>query len=102
MMSSESLLLVARQSGQLIQLLLPSLIVDTTYTLPIIPVSIAINCNSTRISIIDKYGALRLFQLEIKQQLVGRGLVRESSSPAIGSSKTSTDVRIAPILQSFI
>ena len=86
MMSSESLLLVARQSGQLIQFLLPSLLVDTTYTVPIIPASIAINCNATRIGIVDKVGAMRLLQLEIKQQLVGRGLVRESSSPALNNS----------------
>jgi hypothetical protein len=87
-MSSDSLLLVARQSGQLIQFLLPSLLVDTTYTVPITPTRIAINCNSTRIGIVDKMGAMRLVQLEIKQQSTGRGLVREKSSTDINSSPT--------------
>ena len=83
--SSESLLLISRQSGELIQLLLPSLIVDKTYSLPIIPASLQINCNSTKVSMVDKLGALRLFKLEIKQPLIGRGLVKEVTSSDFAS-----------------
>ncbi|KAJ3324647.1 WD repeat-containing protein 35 [Boothiomyces sp. JEL0866] len=71
--ASETVLVVARQSGTLLQYQLPSLVLDNVYNIPVRPVSIALNSSSSRLSILDNYGVLKLFELE-KKPSFQRGL----------------------------
>ncbi|KAJ3259989.1 WD repeat-containing protein 35 [Boothiomyces macroporosus] len=76
--ASETVLVVARQSGTLLQYQLPSLVLENVYNIPVRPVSLALNCNSSRLSILDNYGVLKLFELEKKQPLQ-RGIANASN-----------------------
>ncbi|KAI8923680.1 hypothetical protein BC831DRAFT_436905 [Entophlyctis helioformis] len=64
--ASETVLLVALQSGALYQYLVPSVTLDNKYSVPMRPQSLALNANSTRVSILDASGVLKLFDLEKK------------------------------------
>jgi len=61
--ASQSVLLVARESGVMHRYSLPHLSLDQQYTLRFRPQSIAINCDSTRAAIIDTNGVLSFFDL---------------------------------------
>lgn len=61
--ASQSMLLVARESGQMNRYSLPHISLDHQYTLRCRPQSILINCDSSRASIIDTNGVLSLFDL---------------------------------------
>lgn len=61
--ASHSMLLVARESGLLHRYSLPHIELEFQYQLHFRPQSIAINCNSTRASIIDNNGIFSLFNL---------------------------------------
>jgi WD repeat-containing protein 35 len=61
---TDSTLIIGRASGNIHQYILPTLELSNKYTLPISPTSLLINCNSTRISIIDSIGNIKLFALE--------------------------------------
>ncbi|TPX61518.1 hypothetical protein PhCBS80983_g01035 [Powellomyces hirtus] len=70
--ASESTLVVARQSGALHQFALPSITLDNKYTLPLRTQSIALNCTSTRLAVLDVSGILKLFELN-KQDTLRQG-----------------------------
>lgn len=57
-------LIVGRASGSLYQYSLPTLELTGKYSIPIVPSTILINCNSTRIIILESSGVLKLFDLE--------------------------------------
>lgn len=61
---SETVMIVGRSSGYLFQYSFPTLELSNKYTVSITPTSIFINCNATRISILDSNGILKLFDLE--------------------------------------
>ncbi|EGF80857.1 hypothetical protein BATDEDRAFT_10893, partial [Batrachochytrium dendrobatidis JAM81] len=69
--SSDSVLMVVRQSGVLYQYSVPSVTLDNKYTLNFHPVSIALNSNSTRVSLLDATGILKLFDLEKRAGAAG-------------------------------
>nr|KAJ3420687.1 WD repeat-containing protein 35 [Polyrhizophydium stewartii] len=64
--ASETVLILARQSGALHQYIVPSVTLDNKYTIALRPQSVGLNSNSTRVSILDVGGVLRLFDLERK------------------------------------
>jgi WD repeat-containing protein 35 len=63
---SDSVLLLGRQSGCIIHVNLPVFQFEVLYHAPISPSNLAINSNSTRFSILDKNGVLRLHDLNTK------------------------------------
>jgi WD repeat-containing protein 35 len=64
--ASESTLVVARASGEIHQYTLPTLTLENKFNAPIIPSSIALNSNSSKISLLDRSGQFRIMQLEAK------------------------------------
>jgi WD repeat-containing protein 35 len=63
---SDSVLLVGRQSGSVAHVTLPILQFETMYYLPISSFFLQINADSTRFSVLDKNGTLRLHDLNTK------------------------------------
>lgn len=63
--ASSACMLVARESGALLRFSLPHIGLEHKYTLRGRTQSIGINCDSTRISLIDANGLLTLFDLEM-------------------------------------
>ena len=61
--ASQSLLLIARESGLMHRYSLPHIALDHQYTLRCRPQAILVNCDSTRASIIDTNGVLCFFDL---------------------------------------
>ncbi|KAJ3272616.1 WD repeat-containing protein 35 [Terramyces sp. JEL0728] len=84
--ASDTVLIVARQSGALLQYQLPSLVLDSIYNIPVRPVSLSLNCTSTRLSILDNYGVLKLFELE-KKLPFQKPAVSISSNPSVITPK---------------
>ncbi|KAJ3193848.1 WD repeat-containing protein 35 [Irineochytrium annulatum] len=68
--ASETVLIIGRQSGALVQLSIPNLQVESKYQTPLRPFAISLNCNSTRLAILDSTGLLKLFELAKKGNLV--------------------------------
>jgi WD repeat-containing protein 35 len=68
---SDSAAIVGRYSGALVHLSLPKLEVLSKYSVPVTPDSILINCNTTRISILDSNGILRLFDIKVTADKAG-------------------------------
>ncbi|KAI9321165.1 hypothetical protein BDR26DRAFT_943956 [Obelidium mucronatum] len=60
---SDSLLIVARQSGTFLQIALQSISLETKYAIPIRPQFISLNCNSTRLAMLDVSGVLKMLEL---------------------------------------
>ncbi|TPX32150.1 hypothetical protein SmJEL517_g04695 [Synchytrium microbalum] len=58
---NDSHLVIARRSGTIIRMLLPTLTVDSAYSLPFHPHLIRINQNGNRVGIVDSNGILRIF-----------------------------------------
>eukprot|EP00741_Cyanophora_paradoxa_P024440 tig00022075_g23597.t1 len=65
--SSDKVLLVVRDSGAMHKYTLPHISLDSKSSLKCRPQMISVNCNSTRISIIDVNGVLTFFDLEPNQ-----------------------------------
>ncbi|KAJ3057254.1 WD repeat-containing protein 35 [Rhizophlyctis rosea] len=63
--ASDSTFIVARQSGVINHHSLPSLTLESKYTVPFRAAIIALNCNSTRMAITDVSGVLKLFDLDV-------------------------------------
>ncbi|KAJ3069811.1 WD repeat-containing protein 35 [Podochytrium sp. JEL0797] len=61
--ASDTLLLIARQSGTFLQLALQSLSLETKYSIPTRPQFISLNCNSTRLAMLDVSGVLKMLEL---------------------------------------
>ncbi|KAJ1564911.1 WD repeat-containing protein 35, partial [Nowakowskiella sp. JEL0078] len=96
--ASESIFIVARQSGLIMQFLLPAVTLDQKYSIIVRPQSIALNCNSTKLSVLDISGILKIIELT-KRGGVGNsyamtGLVGKSNS-------TETRVNIVEDICSF-
>jgi WD repeat-containing protein 35 len=64
--ASKSNLIISRASGTLLRFSLPHLSLENTYVVRCRPQLLALNCDSTRISIIDINGVLTLFDLDLK------------------------------------
>ena len=62
--SHETMLLIARESGVVQVYMLPQLIFSNRHTVECRPQKIAVNCDATRISLIDVTGILYFFDLE--------------------------------------
>ncbi|KAJ1332158.1 hypothetical protein BSLG_008975 [Batrachochytrium salamandrivorans] len=94
--ASDSALFLARQSGTLYQYGLPSMTLESKYILPVQLNSIALNCNSTRLSILDLAGILRLFDLKKKRGAESTTKENTSTETSIilseGGSKTAASV----------
>ncbi|KAH6588195.1 hypothetical protein BASA61_006004 [Batrachochytrium salamandrivorans] len=94
--ASDSALFLARQSGTLYQYSLPSMTLESKYILPVQLNSIALNCNSTRLSILDLAGILRLFDLKKKRGAESTTKENTSTETSIilseGGSKTAASV----------
>jgi len=63
--ASSTCLLVARESGSMLRYTLPHIALEHKYTLRYRAQAMAINCDSTRLSIVDVNGVLSLFELAI-------------------------------------
>lgn len=61
--TSDNSLLVARESGILLKYSMPTIVLENSFTIPVAPTSISLNSNSTRCSLLDKNGVLKLFDL---------------------------------------
>ncbi|TPX70337.1 hypothetical protein SpCBS45565_g01735 [Spizellomyces sp. 'palustris'] len=70
-------LLVARLSGSIHQFILPSMTLDNKYSIPFRPQSISLNCDASRVAILDSSGMLKLMELENKTP----GLPKASRGP---------------------
>lgn len=64
--ASNSTLIVGRASGTLIRYSLPHLVLEQKYVVRCRPQALALNCNSTRLSIIDINGVLTMFDLDAR------------------------------------
>jgi WD repeat-containing protein 35 len=62
-------LIIGRISGIIYQYILPSFELSNKYSLPISPTKILINCNSTRISIMDPIGNFKIFALKSSSKI---------------------------------
>jgi len=62
--ASETTLIVARESGTMHRYSLPHIALENTYKIKTRPQMLALNCNSTRMSIIDGNGILTFFDLD--------------------------------------
>lgn len=63
----ESTLMLARESGKVLLFAIPSYNYEGDYTVNFSVSRIALNCNSTRCSLMDKNGLLKLLRLEKRQ-----------------------------------
>lgn len=61
---SDSLLLISRQSGVLLQYAMPSLTFETSYSTNFQLAKVDLNVNSTRCSLLDRNGILRLMDIK--------------------------------------
>uniref|UniRef100_A0A1I8HZR4 WD_REPEATS_REGION domain-containing protein n=1 Tax=Macrostomum lignano TaxID=282301 RepID=A0A1I8HZR4_9PLAT len=61
---SAKLVVVARESGAVLQFGLPSMALEVRHRLECTPYELQVNCNSTRLAIIDQSGVLTFFDLE--------------------------------------
>ena len=77
--ASDAVLIIARSSGTILQFLLPSMTFDNKYAIDFLASSIALNSSSTRVSMLDGNGNLRLLELERKVSAVFGGLVGAAS-----------------------
>lgn len=66
--ASKNALIIGRTSGSMLRLSLPSLVLENKYNLKCRPQLLALNCNSTRVSIIDINGIARLFDLDARPE----------------------------------
>ncbi len=64
--ASNTTLIVGRASGTLVRYSLPHLVLEQKYVVRCRPQALALNCNSTRLSIIDINGVLTLFDLDAR------------------------------------
>ncbi|KAJ3110872.1 WD repeat-containing protein 35 [Phlyctochytrium bullatum] len=64
--ASENILVIARQSGLITLLSLPGLNLEIKYATPLRPFAIALNCNNTRLSVLDTSGVLKLMDITPK------------------------------------
>lgn len=67
---SDKYLVVGRESGMLMRLVLPHLSLENTYTSQTIPrpVRLALNCTSSRVAVIDETGMMIIMDLEAKTE----------------------------------
>ncbi|KAJ3217132.1 WD repeat-containing protein 35 [Dinochytrium kinnereticum] len=61
--ASESVFAIARQSGLVLLLSMPGLTLESRHLTPVRPHSIALNCNNTRMAILDTSGVLKLLDI---------------------------------------
>ncbi len=96
---NETHFIIARRSGTIIRILLPTLTVDSAYSLPLQPQSICINSNGNRISIIDSNGILRLFDFGHSGQAVSEYIANGSTTGISSTSNSSQtlDPRLLPL-----
>jgi len=66
--ASQTTLIVGRASGKILRYSLPHVTLENTYVVKCRPQLIHLNCNSTRISIIDINGMMYLFDLDARPQ----------------------------------
>merc|ERR1719265_3088687 len=64
--ATEQCFLVARESGVVQRYSLPHLSMETRFQIRCRPQVIAVNCDSTRMSVIDINGMLTLYDVEVK------------------------------------
>ncbi|KAJ3140913.1 WD repeat-containing protein 35 [Physocladia obscura] len=60
---SESLLMIARQSGTFLQIALQSISLEAKYTIQIRPQTISLNSNNSKLAILDVSGVLKMLKL---------------------------------------
>jgi WD repeat-containing protein 35 len=63
---TDNALLLGRQSGVIVHLSMPTFEFEANYHFPIVPFDVKVNCNSSRLAVIDKSGILRLHDLNSK------------------------------------
>ena len=78
--ASDSMLLVGRESGTVMRYSLPYVSLEGKYILRCCPQMLAINCDSTRLSIIDINGVISFFDME-----AGRGKAANERGCRLGS-----------------
>ncbi|KAI9007103.1 hypothetical protein BC832DRAFT_554249 [Gaertneriomyces semiglobifer] len=81
---SDTILIVARQSGQLLQFLLPSVTLENKYASPFRPKHLGLNCNSTQLAIVDASGVLNIMTIE------SRNVTRQPSGGLVGAGSHSS------------
>lgn len=70
---SDKFLVVAHHSGSLLRFTLPHLSMENTYNSNNVPMRIALNSSSTRISVIDEVGVLSVLDLDVRLPAGGGG-----------------------------
>ncbi|KAJ3332051.1 WD repeat-containing protein 35 [Blyttiomyces sp. JEL0837] len=68
--ASETMLIVMRHSGALLQFALPSVTLEMKYNINFRPQIVSLNCNSTRLAMLDGTGVLKLFEMTKKSSLI--------------------------------
>lgn len=77
---SDSYLIVARQSGALLQFSLPNVILENQYFISHQPQQMQLNCDSTMLSLIDNSGILKIFTFSKNENRGSSdGLVKSSN-----------------------
>lgn len=71
--ASDRLLVIGRESGALLRFTLPSICIDAKNLLRCRPQQMAVNCNSTMLSIIDINGILSFFDLDARPENAAGG-----------------------------
>lgn len=74
---SDRTLILGRESGSLLRFSLPSVSLDARHVLRCRPQAMAINCNSSMLSIIDIGGILTFFDLDARSSTAGQGATGE-------------------------
>ena len=93
--ASSTCLLVGRESGELNRYSLPHLAMERKYTLRARPQAMAVNCDTTRVSIIDLNGVLSLFDLAADAGEVTAPAAAPSEVPQRFERKDVWDMRWA-------
>jgi WD repeat-containing protein 35 len=89
--AGEGFFLVGRSSGTVNKYTIPHVALECRYKLPCRPQLIGINCNSSKISVIDINGVLYFHSLEAKGQAGFRGESLETVRKDVWDMKWSTD-----------
>ncbi|KAI9193226.1 uncharacterized protein BJ171DRAFT_588781 [Polychytrium aggregatum] len=93
--ASDSTFVLARQSGQLLQFVLPSMTLENKYSTGIRTQFISLNCNSSRLAMLDTAGLLKIFEFDRKGGALapgGSGAATNISGGAGGASGGSVGV----------
>ncbi|TPX47173.1 hypothetical protein SeMB42_g03432 [Synchytrium endobioticum] len=92
-------LVISRRSGTIIRILLPTLTVDSAYSLPCQPQFIRVNSNGNRIGIVDSNGILRVFDFGHAGNAISGNIANGNATGISSASNTNQalEPRLLPV-----